>query len=80
MCSVGYSSRSVCLSVSVSLSVCLSGCQLLFSHYRLRGGLWAITTASVLQGHEKERGDFAKTTAFGRYGMNTSEKANIHNS
>ena len=27
-------------------------CRRLFSHYRLRGGLGAIPTASVLQGHE----------------------------
>ena len=31
------------------------------------------------QGQEKERGDFTKTAAFGRYGVKTSEKANIHN-
>ena len=36
-------------------------------------------TASVLQGHEKECGDFAETTAFERYGAKTSEKANMHN-
>ena len=64
-----YSSRSVCLFV----------CPRLFSHYMLLGGLRAIPTASVLQGQDKERGDLAKTTAFGRYGVKTSEKANIHN-
>ena len=42
---------SVC--VSVCLSVCASVTLRLFSHYRLRGGLSAIPTASVLQGHEK---------------------------
>ena len=38
-----------------------------------------IPTASVLQGHETECGDFAETTAFERYGVKTSEKANMHN-
>ena len=38
-----------------------------------------IPTASVLQGHEKECGDFAEMTAFERYGVKTSEKANMHN-
>ena len=36
-------------------------------------------TASVLQGHEKECGDFAETIAFERCGVKTSEKANVHN-
>ena len=35
-------------------------------------------TASVLQGQEKECGDFAETTAFERYGVKISEKANMH--
>ena len=39
----------------------------------------AIPTASVLQGQEKQCGDFAETTAFDRYGVKTSEKANMHN-
>ena len=43
----------LCVCLSFCLSVCLSVCRRLFSHYRLRGGLWAIPTASVLQGHEK---------------------------
>ena len=66
MRSEGYSSRSVCLSV----------CLRLFSDYRLRGGLCAMPTSSVLQGHEKKCGDFAETTGFERYGVKTSEKAN----
>ena len=33
----------------------------------------------MLQGQEKECGDFAETTAFERYGVKTSEKANMHN-
>ena len=38
-----------------------------------------IPTASVLQGQENQCGDFAETTAFERYGVKTSEKANMHN-
>ena len=33
-------------------------------------------TASVLQGHDKECGDFAETTAFEGYGVKTCEKDN----
>ena len=58
---------------------CLFVCQRLFSHYRLRGGLRAIPTASVLQGQENQCCDFAETTAFERYGVKTSEKNNMHN-
>ena len=50
----GYSTWSVCLSVSLRL----------FSHYRLRCCLRAIPTASVLQGHEIYHGDFPETSAF----------------
>ena len=32
----------------------------------------------MLQGHEKQNGDFAETTAFESYGVKTSEKANMH--
>ena len=56
-------------------SVCLSVCLLFYdymSHYRKRGGLSAISTASALQGHENERGDFTETTVFERYGVKTS--------
>ena len=66
MCSKGYGSCSACLAV----------CLRLFSHYRLRGGLRAIPTASVLQGHEKQRGDFAEMTAFERYNFNTIRREN----
>ena len=38
-----------------------------------------IPTASVLHGQENECGDFAETTACGRYGVKTSEKAYMHN-
>ena len=74
MRSEGYSTWSVCLSVCLFVCFCLR----LFSDYRLRGGLRAIPTASVVQGHEKQCGDFAETTAFERYGVKTSEKANMH--
>ena len=63
----------------VCLPVCLSTTIRGLVDYRLRGGLCAIPTSSVLQGHEKECGDFAETTAFERYGVKTSEKANMHN-
>ena len=48
----------------VRVSVCLSVCPRLFSHYRLRGGLGAIPTALAVHGLEIEIGDFAETTAF----------------
>ena len=32
-------------------------------------------TSSVLQGKEKQRGDFTEMTAFERYGVKTSEKS-----
>ena len=35
-----------------------------------------IPTAPVPEGHEKECGDFAETTALERYGVKTSEKDN----
>ena len=31
-----------------------------------------MSTASALQGHENERGNFAETTVFVRYGVKTS--------
>ena len=43
----------------------------------IRGGLSAIPTASVLQEHKNQCDDFAETTAFERYGVKTSEKANM---
>ena len=69
MRSEGYKSRSVCL--SVWLTVCLSVC-LFVSDYSRTAGYEAIPAASVLQGQEKQRGDFAETTAFERYGVKTS--------
>ena len=50
---------------SVCVSVCLS--------------CLSTTILGLLQGHEKESGDFAETTAVERYGVKTSEKANMHN-
>ena len=46
----------------VCLSVCLSATILALP----------IPTASVLQGPEKQRGEFAETTALERYGVKTS--------
>ena len=52
--------RCVCAArvIVLGLCVCLSVCLRLFSDYRLRGGLWVIPTASVLQG---QCGDFNTT-------------------
>ena len=54
MHSEGYNTWSVCP------SVCLSICLCLFSHYRLRGGLYVIPAASKLQGHENKKVIFLK--------------------
>ena len=54
------------------MSVCL-----FVSDYSRTTGYEAIPAASVLQGQEKKRCDFAETTAFERYGVKTSEKANM---
>ena len=56
-----------CVSVCLSVCVCLS-----VYDYSRTTGYEAIPTASVLQGQEKQRGDFAETTAFERYGVKTS--------
>ena len=64
----------------VGLSVCLSVCRRLFWHYRLLGGLLAIPASSELCEPENQKGDFPETTAFERYAVKTSEKANMHNS
>ena len=58
----------------------LSGyvCRHLFWHYRLRSGLLATPGASELREPENEKGDFPETTAFERYAVKTSEKANMH--
>ena len=64
MRSEGYSSRPVCLFVCLSVD----------DYSRTTGyeAVYAIPTASVLQGQEKQNGDFAETTAFERYGVKTS--------
>ena len=72
MRSEGYSSRSVCLCVCVCVCVCVP----LFSDYRLRGGLWAIQTASVLQEQEKNVAILLKRLR-SRDIVKTSEKANM---
>ena len=61
MRSEGYSSRSACLFVCLTVS-----------NYSRATGYEAIPIASVPQGQEKERGDFAETTTFERYGVKTS--------
>ena len=66
MRSEGYSSW-FCLSVCVCLRL-----------YRLRGGLLTVPAASELREPEKQKGDFPETTAFKRYAVKASEKANMH--
>ena len=62
--------------MSVCLFVCLSA-TILALHATRR--LMSDTNSFSATRARKVRGDFAKTTAFGRYGVKTSEKANIHN-
>ena len=74
MRSEGYSSWSVCLCLSVCLSV--------DDYSRTTGYEAAYERYQQLQcykGMKKQCGDFAETTAFERYGVKTSEKANMHN-
>ena len=75
MRSEGYSSW------SVSLSVCLSVCLSVDDYSRTTGYEAAYERYQQLQcyiqGHENECGDFAETTAFERYGVKTSERANM---
>ena len=56
------------------MSVCLS----VDDYSRTTGYEAAYERYQQLQ-HEKQCGDFAETTAFERYGVKTSEKANMHN-
>ena len=58
--------------VSVCLSVCLSTLILALQATRR-----PMQTGSDLQGPENVPGDSLETTAFGRYGVKTSEKANM---
>ena len=58
------------------LSVCLSTTILVLQATR-----WLISDTNSFSVTRKEKycGDFAETTAFERYGVKTSEKANMHN-
>ena len=38
-----------------------------------------MSDTNSFSGHENKCGDFAEMTAFERYGVKTSEKANMHN-
>ena len=71
MRSEGYSSRSVCLSVCLFVS----------DYSRTTGYEAAYERYQQLQCYKSKKicGDFAETTAFERYGVKTSEKANMHN-
>ena len=71
MRSEGYSTWSVCL--SVCLSTTILGLQ-------ATGRLMSDTNRfSAIYKDMKKSGDFAETTAFERYGVKTSENANIPN-
>ena len=70
MRSEGYSSR------SVYLSFCLSTTILALQATRR---LMSDTNSFSATRARKKCGDFAETTAFERYGVKTSEKANMHN-
>ena len=52
---------------------CVIKCNLISSQMKII----RLPIASVLQGQEIKCGDFAETTAFERYGVKTSEKANM---
>ena len=75
MRSEGYSSRSVCV------SVCLSVCLFVYDYSRTTGYEAAYERYQHLQCYKgmKKCGDFAETTVFERYGVKTSERANMHN-
>ena len=70
-CAARVTVLGVCVCVYVSVCMCVYD-------YSRTTDYEAIPTASVLQGQEKQYGDFAETTAFGRYGVKTSEKAYMH--
>ena len=71
MRSEGYGSRSVCLFV----------CLFVYDYSRTTGYEAAYERYQQLQCYKgkKKCADFAETTAFERYGVKTSEKANMHN-
>ena len=64
MRSKGYSSRSVCL------CVCVSVYEVAYERYQ---------QLQCYKGKKNKCGDFAETIAFKTYGVNSSEKANMHN-
>ena len=75
MCVIIINPRRACAArVTVCLSVCLSATILALQVTRRYQQLQC-----YIQGQEMLCGDFAETTAFERYGVKTSEKANIHN-
>ena len=50
---------------------------MLVGHFLLKCACVLSYTNGFIQGPEKLRGDSLETTAFGRYGVKTSEKANM---
>ena len=83
MRSEGYSTwivhvhLSVCL--SVRLSVCLSVCLCVDAYSGTTGYESAYELYKRVQIYEGLKGDSLETTAFGRYGMKTSEKGHYAN-
>ena len=61
------------------MSVCLFVCFSVDDYSRTTGYEAAYERYQQLQCYKGECGDFAETTAFERYGVKTSEKANMHN-
>ena len=62
--------------------VCLSVCLFVYNYSRTTGYEAAYERYQHLQcykGTKNKTGNFAETTAFERYGVKTSEKANMHN-
>ena len=68
--------RVTVLGLCVCLSVCLSTTILALQATRR---LMSDTNSFSATRARKYCGDFAETTAFERYGVKTSEKANMHN-
>ena len=64
-----------------TLSVCLYVCLFVYYYSRTTGYEAAYERYQQLQRYKgmKLTGDFAETSAFERYGVKTSEKANVHN-
>ena len=70
MRSEGYSSWSVSVCLSVDDYSRTTGYEAAYERYQ---------QLQCYKGMKKKCGDFAETTAFERYGVKTSEKANMHN-